>query len=120
MCGIAGYYGKFERKRLERMTQAMAHRGPDGQGHDWHPGVNDGEVVGIGHRRLAIIDLAYGHQPMWSEDGQIGITFNGEIYNFRELRAELQGEGGRFRTNSDTEVILEGWRLRGEKLFAAL
>src|SRR5690349_5674471 len=72
MCGIAGYYGRFERSRLERMTRAMVHRGPDGEGHDWRPGVNDGEVVGIGHRRLAIIDLATGQQPMWSADGQIG------------------------------------------------
>ncbi|CAN7508247.1 asparagine synthase (glutamine-hydrolyzing) [Bosea sp. LjRoot90] len=120
MCGIAGYYGRFERERLTRMTQAIAHRGPDGDGHDWRPGLGDGETVGIGHRRLAIIDLAGGIQPMWSDDDKVGITFNGEIYNYRELKAELIAEGGRFRTNSDTEVILEGWRLRGERIFEAL
>ncbi|SIR41319.1 asparagine synthase (glutamine-hydrolyzing) [Bosea sp. TND4EK4] len=120
MCGIAGYYGRFESERLRRMTQAIAHRGPDGEGHDWRPGLQEGEAVGIGHRRLAIIDLAGGIQPMWSEDARIGITFNGEIYNYRELKAELIAEGGRFRTNSDTEVILEGWRLRGEEIFEAL
>lgn len=120
MCGIAGYYGRFERERLQRMTQAIAHRGPDGEGHDWRPGLQEGETVGIGHRRLAIIDLTGGIQPMWSEDARIGITFNGEIYNFRELKAELAAEGARFRTNSDTEVILEGWRLRGERIFEAL
>lgn len=102
------------------MTQTIAHRGPDGEGHDWRPGLRDGESVGIGHRRLAIIDLAGGLQPMWSEDEKVGITFNGEIYNYRELKAELIAEGGRFRTNSDTEVILEGWRLRGERIFEAL
>jgi asparagine synthase (glutamine-hydrolysing) len=89
------------------MTRALAHRGPDGEGWcTWGSG-------GFGHRRLAIIDPAAGQQPMTSDDGQLHITYNGEIYNFRELRRALESHGHRFRTNSDTEVALYAYRQWG-------
>ncbi|NIU63129.1 MAG: asparagine synthetase B, partial [Pseudomonas stutzeri] len=105
MCGIAGLIDlsgdAVSPVILQRMTDAIAHRGPDGEGH-WIEG-----PVGFGHRRLAIIDLSPGgHQPMISADGRYVITYNGEIYNFRELRAELQAAGYWFRSQSDTEVLL--------------
>lgn len=124
MCGIAGIVSRFappSRDLLERMTRTLAHRGPDGHGI-----VCDGPV-GLGHRRLSIIDLATGAQPMSGSNGSTWITYNGEIYNFRELRRELESRGHRFRTTSDTEVILaayETWgieclgRLRGMFAFA--
>ena len=105
MCGIAGLIDlsgdAVSPAILQRMTDAIAHRGPDGEGH-WIEG-----PVGFGHRRLAIIDLSPGgHQPMISADHRYVITYNGEIYNFRELRAELQAAGYWFRSQSDTEVLL--------------
>jgi len=108
MCGIAGIYHlhiakPVEQSRVRAMIDAIAHRGPDGEGVWTAPG------VGLGHRRLAIIDLAGGAQPMASEDGQALIVFNGEIYNFHEVRAELELHGHRFHTHSDTEVILQAW-----------
>ena len=96
------------------MTIAMVHRGPDGAGQYLEPG------VALGHRRLAIIDLAGGVQPMRTADGAITVTFNGEIYNFRELRSELEASGALFRTRSDTEVLLHGWRIWREALFSRL
>jgi asparagine synthase (glutamine-hydrolysing) len=104
VCGIAGivYFDgrKAETTLLKRMTDAIAHRGPDGEGH-----LLSGPV-GLGHRRLSIIDLsASGHQPMSNEDGSVWITYNGEIYNFRELRKELEEEGHVFRSRTDTEVV---------------
>jgi asparagine synthase (glutamine-hydrolysing) len=103
MCGIAGFLGagaEAERgDRLRRMTASIAHRGPDDDGHFLGPG------VALGMRRLSIIDLAGGHQPMWRDDG-IGIVFNGEIYNFKALRDRLEKDGYLFRTRSDTEVVL--------------
>jgi asparagine synthase (glutamine-hydrolysing) len=89
------------------MADALAHRGPDGSGVWTAPG------VGLGHRRLSIIDLATGDQPMRSADGKLALTYNGEIYNFREVRAELEALGHSFRTESDTEVILASWRQWG-------
>lgn len=89
------------------MADALAHRGPDGSGVWTAPG------VGLGHRRLSIIDLATGDQPMRSPDGRIALSYNGEIYNFREIRAELETKGHVFRTESDTEVVLAGWRQWG-------
>ena len=86
------------------MTDAIAHRGPDGSGIWTAPG------VGLGHRRLSIIDLEGGAQPMHSDDEALTLTFNGEIYNFMELRAELEAAGHAFQTHSDSEVILQGWR----------
>ena len=105
MCGIAGIVelrgDAVSPAILQRMTNAIAHRGPDGEGH-WIDG-----PVGIGHRRLAIIDLSpAGHQPMISSDHRHVISYNGEIYNFRELRAELEAAGYWFRSKTDTEVIL--------------
>ncbi len=105
MCGIAGIIelggDAVSPAILQRMTDAIAHRGPDGEGH-WIEG-----PVGFGHRRLAIIDLSPGgHQPMITADHRYVITYNGEIYNFRELRAELQAAGYWFRSQSDTEVLL--------------
>jgi asparagine synthase (glutamine-hydrolysing) len=105
MCGIAGIVDlrgdAVSPAILKRMTNAIAHRGPDGEGH-WIDG-----PVGIGHRRLAIIDLSpAGHQPMISSDHRYVISYNGEIYNFRELRAELEAAGYWFRSKTDTEVIL--------------
>lgn len=105
MCGIAGLlqtnFAPVSPVTLQRMTDAIAHRGPDGQGH-W---IENG--VGLGHRRLAIIDLSpAGHQPMVSADHRYVLTYNGEIYNYRELRAELQTLGYWFHSNTDSEVLL--------------
>ena len=109
MCGIAGIFHletakPVEPARVKAMTDAIAHRGPDGAAVWTAPG------VGLGHRRLAIIDLACGDQPMVSADGREVVVFNGEIYNFREIRLELEAKGAVFATHSDTEVILHGWR----------
>jgi len=108
MCGIAGIFdlgggAAVDRALLERMNDRLSHRGPDGSGFHVEPG------VGFGHRRLSIIDLAGGRQPMYNETGSVVVTFNGEIYNFIVLRRELERAGHRFQTNSDTEVIVHGW-----------
>lgn len=114
MCGIAGILDPTERRGadagvLDRMTDSLAHRGPDDRG-TWVDG-----AVGLGHRRLSIIDLsAAGHQPLFDEAGRVGIVFNGEIYNFRELMADLRERGYTFRSRSDTEVIVHAWREWGE------
>ncbi|HYI41545.1 MAG TPA: XrtA/PEP-CTERM system amidotransferase [Allosphingosinicella sp.] len=112
MCGIAGLFHvrspkPVDPKRVRAMTDTLAHRGPDGSGVWTAPG------VGLGHRRLSIIDLATGDQPMRSADETLALSYNGEIYNFREVRAELEGFGHGFRTESDTEVILAAWRQWG-------
>jgi asparagine synthase (glutamine-hydrolysing) len=112
VCGIAGIVSlrgqRVEPGEIKRLTGQMAHRGPDGSGH-WF---NAERSVALGHRRLAIIDPgADGYQPMLSNDGRYVIVFNGEIYNFIELRRELEELGASFRTQSDTEVILEAWRV---------
>lgn len=116
MCGIAGYID-FDgldtgdaRRRIAGMTDAIRHRGPDADGFfvDRH--------AALGHRRLAIIDLSAGHQPMAAADGQVQIVFNGEIYNYLDLRAELESLGQRFQTQSDTEVLLNGYLQWGEDL----
>ena len=105
MCGICGVfnYGTGEpadRAALKGATDAMVHRGPDDEGF-----YVEGNL-GLGNRRLSIIDLPGGHQPISNEDGTVWITFNGEIYNYRELRPPLEARGHRFRTASDTETIL--------------
>jgi asparagine synthase (glutamine-hydrolysing) len=100
MCGIAGFVGQLDREILETMVRALIHRGPDDHGLWVGPG------VGLGMRRLSIIDLAGGRQPMMNEDGALHVVFNGEIYNFRALRSELDQRGHRLRTQSDTEVLL--------------
>jgi asparagine synthase (glutamine-hydrolysing) len=118
MCGIAGYIGKVEsasrRLAVQAMTDAMARRGPDGEGiHAWRDAT-------LGHRRLAIIDLSdAGRQPMLTEDGQLGVVFNGEIYNFHELRRDLIARGCRFRSLTDTEALLHGYREWGLEAMVA-
>ncbi|MBI4636027.1 MAG: asparagine synthase (glutamine-hydrolyzing) [Candidatus Rokubacteria bacterium] len=108
MCGIAGYLGTPPPGLLPAMVRVLKHRGPDDEGVHVAPG------VGLGMTRLAIIDLETGRQPMSSEDGSLAIVFNGEIYNFRQLRAELESRGRRFRTRSDTEVILGAYAEWGD------
>ena len=109
MCGITGQFN-FQRNEpvepdtIRRMTQTLVHRGPDDEGYFF-----DGSV-GLGFRRLSIIDLAGGHQPMSDVEKTVWVILNGEIYNFKELRAELEKRGHRFRTNSDTEVVIHGYK----------
>jgi asparagine synthase (glutamine-hydrolysing) len=111
MCGIAGFVGLGDRGVLQRMTDAILHRGPDAEGH-W---VEESTGVHLGFRRLAIIDLSGGSQPMWTPDGATGVTFNGEIYNHAELRKELEAAGCQFQTDhSDTEVLLHAYRQWGD------
>lgn len=111
MCGIAGILGNGNLAILKRMTQAISYRGPDADGH-----VEDrGNRVYLGHRRLSILDLSGGSQPMWDHTKNFCIVFNGEIYNFSEIRNELTGLGHKFLTDhSDTEVILEAYKEWGE------
>lgn len=110
MCGIAGFVYSdrarpASRELVKRMTDVIAYRGPDDEGHAIHGN------VALGHRRLSILDLSpLGHQPMYSSDGRFAIVYNGEIYNFIELKAELESLGASFRSTSDTEVILEAYR----------
>lgn len=119
MCGIAGIYHLETPKpvdpaRVEAMCDAIAHRGPDGQGIWTAPG------VALGHRRLSIIDLEGSPQPMASLDGRAMLVFNGEIYNFRELRRELAGHGVHFRTEGDSEVVLAAWQRWGPECVTRL
>jgi asparagine synthase (glutamine-hydrolysing) len=114
MCGIAGLANCGDRQVLARMTHILAHRGPDDSGL-WEKSFPDGSYIGLGSRRLAILDLsADGHMPMCNEDGTVWITYNGEIYNFAELRRELQSKGHRFASNADTEVVLHLYEEEGE------
>ncbi|MBX3610157.1 MAG: amidotransferase 1, exosortase A system-associated [Hydrogenophaga sp.] len=126
MCGISGLFDTqglrpYDPALLRRINDIQSHRGPDSDGLHLEPG------VALGHRRLSVIDLSTGDQPLFSEDGNVVIVFNGEIYNFRQLVPELQSLGCRFRTRSDTEVIVQAWqtwgpacvqRLRGMFAFA--
>lgn len=119
MCGIAGIFHLATPKpvdpaRLEKMCAAMAHRGPDGQGVWTAPG------VGLGHLRLSIIDVAGSPQPMAASDGRAMLVFNGEIYNYRELRDELRGHGAVFHTDGDSEVILAAWQRWGPECLPRL
>lgn len=114
MCGITGIFdtrGKrdIDRAVLHRMNESQFHRGPDEGGLHVEPG------VGLGHRRLSIIDLSTGQQPLYNEDGSVCVVFNGEIYNYLELIPELQSLGHVFHTRSDTEVIVHAWESWGEK-----
>jgi asparagine synthase (glutamine-hydrolysing) len=113
MCGIAGIFDTREQRPIEeallsRMNQVQFHRGPDEGGLHTEPG------VGLAHRRLSIIDLSNGHQPLFNEDGSVVVVYNGEIYNFPELMEELLAAGHRFRTHCDTEVIVHAWEEWGE------
>lgn len=113
MCGIAGVVNWGDRKTLESMTNVQVHRGPDDVGL-WEHHLPNGTYVGLGSRRLAILDLSSsGHMPMTNEDGTIWITYNGEIYNFPELRRELVAKGHKFRSNTDTEVIIHLYEEEG-------
>ncbi len=106
MCGISGLMNCGDREALHRMTMIQAHRGPDDSG-IWDKRLGDGSYIGLGSRRLAILDLsASGHMPMSNEDRSLWITYNGEIYNFDELRRDLQRKGHQFFSNTDTEVVL--------------
>jgi asparagine synthase (glutamine-hydrolysing) len=114
MCGIAGYVGNGSKEMLERMTNALIYRGPDGSGY------YEGKGVGFGHRRLSIIDVSLGNQPLFNEDGTVAVVFNGEIYNYQVLKDELVKKGHHFVTHSDTEVIAHLYEEEGEKLFIRL
>jgi asparagine synthase (glutamine-hydrolysing) len=112
MCGIVGLYGRSEpaeivERRLRDMCRAIVHRGPDDEGLMVEPG------IGLGMRRLSIIDVAGGHQPIGNEDNSVHVVFNGEIYNFRSLRDSLEREGHVFRTRTDTEVIVHAYESAG-------
>lgn len=113
MCGIVGIFDihakrGINRNLLSRMNETQYHRGPDEFGLHIEPG------LGFGHRRLSIIDISSGQQPLFNRDRSIVVTYNGEIYNFRELRKELEDLGYRFVTNSDTEIIVNGWSAWGD------
>src|SRR5215831_6756803 len=113
MCGIVGIVGLNEFEWVRRMNTTMSHRGPDDQGYYQS---SDG-VVSLAMRRLSIIDLQHGHQPMHNEDGTIWIVFNGEIYNAPDIRPWLEARGHRFVTaNSDTEVLLHLYEEKGVRL----
>src|SRR4051794_14621816 len=119
MCGIAGVYAyhyaanPVDRPELRKIRDHMAARGPDGLGEWFSPD----QRVGLGHRRLSIIDLSErGAQPMASADGRLVVTFNGEIYNYRALRASLESKGRTFCSDSDTEVLLHLYAEKGEAM----
>ena len=112
MCGVSGFWGPRDRSLLETMTAAQVHRGPD----DF--GVLETDDASLGFRRLSIIDLVGGNQPMSTDDGLVHISYNGEVYNFRELRAELESAGHEFRTSCDTEVVLHAYAEWGTNCFA--
>lgn len=122
MCGIAGIFNyrcdkTVDKSELITIRDHMISRGPDGFG-EWY---SDDKKIGLAHRRLAIIDLTdKARQPMLSEDGNLVIVFNGEIYNYRELKKELEDKGYKFRTNSDTEVLLNLYRDKGESMLQKL
>ncbi|MEO8975113.1 MAG: asparagine synthetase B, partial [Casimicrobiaceae bacterium] len=114
MCGITGIFDTrgaraIDRAALARMNASQIHRGPDESGVHVEPG------VGLGHRRLSIIDLSTGQQPLYNEDGSVCVIFNGEIYNYQELIPELTSLGHHFHTRSDTEVIVHAWEAWGER-----
>src|SRR5215470_17754664 len=117
MCGICGTAGFVDQQLLERMLEVLHHRGPDD--HGLH--CSAAAEVGLGNCRLSIIDLSpAGHMPMANEDGSIWITQNGEIYNFQELRRELEQHGHHFRSRSDTEVLIHGYEQWGLDLLPRL
>ncbi|MFO1225149.1 MAG: asparagine synthetase B, partial [Burkholderiaceae bacterium] len=111
MCGIAGLWrperAPIDAVALRRMTRALVHRGPDEEGYFERDG------IGLGHRRLSIIDLSSGQQPLCNEDRSVWISFNGEIFNYLELREDLERRGHVFRTRSDTETIVHLYEEKG-------
>jgi asparagine synthase (glutamine-hydrolysing) len=119
MCGICGQFNfgtqaPVQRRDIEAMTKSITHRGPDDEGYYVSGG------LGLGFRRLSIIDLSGGHQPMSDQDETVWVVFNGEIYNFLELKRELEGYGHVFRTKSDTEVIIHGYKQWGDEVLNRL
>src|SRR5690349_9113697 len=119
MCGICGIFEPhneaiIERSVVKAMADTLQHRGPDDEG------FYCASRIGLGHRRLSIIDLAGGHQPLSNEDETIWIVFNGEIYNFQELNQKYLSTGHHFRTRSDTETIIHLYEEIGERCFAEL
>src|SRR4051812_14426413 len=119
MCGISGIFtpgrkDPVDREVIHRMNETIVHRGPD------DGGVFVGPSIGLGHRRLSIIDVGGGHQPLSNEDGTIWVLLNGEIYNYTDLRADLLQRGHRFTTNSDTEAIVHLYEQYGESCFSRL
>ena len=143
MCGIAGVFNRsgqpVELNQLVRMTRTLVHRGPDEEGFFVNCRPNSASIpsdgiavrtlaaaggdggsatagsVGLGHRRLSIIDLSSGQQPLSNEDGTVWISFNGEVYNFQSLQEELEAKGHRFRTQCDTETIVHAYEEWGER-----
>src|SRR5260370_37991661 len=119
MCGICGIF-EFDRQEpfpdalIRRMSNTIVHRGPDDEG------IYSGEGVGFGFRRLSIIDVGGGHQPISNEDGSLWVMLNGEIYNYPELRRELESQGHCLSTRSDTETIVHLYEEYGEKCFERL
>ena len=115
MCGFVGFSGVLENKKqiLNKMMGRIIHRGPDSEG-----GFIDDDIA-LGFRRLSIIDLEGGSQPIYNEDGSIAIVYNGETYNFPELRRELVADGHVFKTDSDTEVLVHGYEKYGEDVISA-
>lgn len=110
MCGICGVVGKADEQLIQKMLASIAHRGPDDEG-IYVAGSANGERVGFGHRRLSIIDLSpAGHEPMSDAQGEIWLTYNGEIYNFQEIRKELEKRGHKFKSDSDAEVVIYAYR----------
>lgn len=114
MCGIAGIAGFRDDNLVVRMTELLCHRGPDDYGHAC------ADNISLGMRRLSIIDLEHGHQPMHANGASVSIVYNGEVYNFRELRQQLEQLGYSFKTNSDTEVVLQGYMAWGLDVFLKL
>ena len=117
MCGVLGFSGTFDAAAISAGLRSIAHRGPDDSGQF----IDSASGIGLGHVRLSILDLSsLGHQPMTSPDGRVVIVFNGEIYNFRELRTELEASGYRFRSQTDTEVLLNLYLAEGETMLSRL
>ncbi|MSR76561.1 MAG: asparagine synthase (glutamine-hydrolyzing) [Candidatus Ryanbacteria bacterium] len=115
MCGIAGFYGRGDEALLRTMARTMEYRGPDDEGYYY----NIKERIGLGFRRLSIIDIAGGQQPVWNEEKTVAVIFNGEIYNFAKLRANLEGRH-HFKTHTDSEVIVHLYEEMQERCFGAL
>ena len=114
MCGIAGFWGFEDRKLIREMCNSIRHRGPDEHGY-----YIDKNIC-LGNRRLSIIDLSGGKQPITNEDGSVVVVYNGEIYNFKEVREELEKRGHRFSTNTDTEVLVHGYEEYGHDILGKL
>jgi len=120
MCGICGIIGEPSESLIRQMLARMAHRGPDDEG-IYLETCSTGEIIGLGHRRLSIIDLSpAGHEPMSDESGDIILTYNGEIYNFRELRRDLESRGHKFKSDTDAEVVIHAYREWGHESLGRL